>query len=172
MLNSGNIVGLTVNQMLQVWRGEVCLVIYGLVASFKAEKRKVNVGDAWFQVLPWSLFVSVSVALSLSQLEFWSVDSCLPSFDLSLQSRNLSFILFFSFDQIKLGFLCFLPWKSRIGWITFDYFYFLTNLINSSLCTDPLCRDPFFHFEESPCSDNIQWMLSWMPVAIIILCIW
>ena len=32
--------------MLRVQGGEGCLVIYGLVASFKAEKGKVNVGDA------------------------------------------------------------------------------------------------------------------------------
>ena len=52
----------TVNQMLQVRRGGECLVIYNFVASFKVKKREVNMGDAWFQVLP----------LSLSELEFWS----------------------------------------------------------------------------------------------------
>ena len=71
-------------------------MIYGLVASFKAEKRKVNVRDAWFQVSP------------LSQLVFWSADCRLPSFDLSSLSRNLSFISFFSSVRIKFGFLCFL----------------------------------------------------------------
>ena len=61
MHNSVRIVRLThmVNQMLQVRRGEGRLVIYGLVASFKAEKRKVNVGDAWFRVLPLSVGVLV-----------------------------------------------------------------------------------------------------------------
>ena len=44
-----------------VKRGEGCLAIYGLVASFKAEKRKVNVGDAWFQVSPLSLSLSLRV---------------------------------------------------------------------------------------------------------------
>ena len=47
-----------VSQMLWVQRGEGCLVIYDFVTSFKAEKWKVNVGDAWFQVsllpLSWS----------------------------------------------------------------------------------------------------------------------
>ena len=43
-------------------RGEGCLVIYDFVASFKAKKRKVCVGDAWFQVSPTSL--------PLSELEF------------------------------------------------------------------------------------------------------
>ena len=36
------------NQMLRLQRGEGYLVIYGLVTSFKTDKRKVNVGDAWF----------------------------------------------------------------------------------------------------------------------------
>ena len=54
--------------MLRMQRGEGCSVIYELVASFKAEKRKVNVGDAWFRV---SSFASVSLCLSLS----WSSDS-------------------------------------------------------------------------------------------------
>ena len=40
-------------------RGEECLVIYGLVASFKEEKRKVNMGDAWFRVSPLSLSLSL-----------------------------------------------------------------------------------------------------------------
>ena len=39
--------------MLQVRRGERCLVIYDLVASFKAEKRKV--GDVWFTI--WQVFL-------------------------------------------------------------------------------------------------------------------
>ena len=64
MLNSGRIVGQTCNQMLRVRRGEGCLVIYGLVASSKAEKRKINVGDAWFRVSP--LFLSRSLSLSWS----------------------------------------------------------------------------------------------------------
>ena len=55
-----------VNQMLQVQRGVGCLVIYGLVASFKAEKRKVNVDNEWFRVSPLSL----SLSLSLSELGF------------------------------------------------------------------------------------------------------
>ena len=100
-----------VNQMIRVQRGEGCLVIYGLVASFKAEKRKVNVGDAWFRVLPLSPSLSLCLSLCLFQLEFWSADCRLPSFDLFPLSRNLSFITFFSLDRIRLGFLCFFTAK-------------------------------------------------------------
>ena len=74
--------------------------IYGLFASFKAEKRKVNEVSSF-----------TSVCLSVSQLEFWSVDCRLPSFDLCRRSRNLSFISFFSSDRIRLGFLCFFTAK-------------------------------------------------------------
>ena len=42
-------------------------MIYELVASFKAEKRKVSVSDAWFRVSPLSLSLCVSLSLSLSQ---------------------------------------------------------------------------------------------------------
>ena len=93
--------------MLRVQRGEECSVIYELVASFKAEKRKVNVGDAWFRVSSLSFSLSLSLSLSLCQLKFWSLDRHLPSFDLCPQSRNLSFISFFSSDRIRLGFLFF-----------------------------------------------------------------
>ena len=52
--------------MLRVQRGEGCLVIYGLVTSFKAEKKKVNVGDAWFRVSHLSACLSLFLSLSLS----------------------------------------------------------------------------------------------------------
>ena len=50
-----------INQMLRVQREEGYSVIYELVASFKAEKRKVNVGDAWFRVWPISVSLSIGV---------------------------------------------------------------------------------------------------------------
>ena len=70
MLFSGRIVRLTcachvVNQMLPVRRGEGCLVIYDLVASFKIEKKKVNMGDVWFRVSPLSLSHSLCLSVSL-----------------------------------------------------------------------------------------------------------
>ena len=144
-----------------------CLVIYGLVASFNAEKRKVNVSDAWFRVPPLSLYLSVRVGVLVS--------GCRPpSFDLAPLSRNLSFIAFFVFrsDQIGFSLLFFLPRKSRTDRkIIFNDFYFLTNFIDISLCADPMRRNPFFLFEESLSTDNIRWMLSWTLVGIIILCV-
>ena len=61
-------------------------MIYELVTSFKAEKRKVNVGDAWFRVSP------LSVCRSLS----WSsVCWCHPpSFDLSAVKKIVFYIIF------------------------------------------------------------------------------
>ena len=97
-----------VNQMLRVQRGEGCFMIYELVASFKAEKRKVNEGDASFRVSPLSLSLSLSCSPSLSVGVLVHLDRHLPSFDLYPQSRNLTFISFFFPDQIRLGFLCFL----------------------------------------------------------------
>ena len=38
-----------------------CLIIYGLVTAFKAEKRKVNVGDAQFRVSRLSVCLSLSL---------------------------------------------------------------------------------------------------------------
>ena len=118
------------------------------------------------------LFLSLSLSLSLRV----GVQVCgrrLPSFDLSSLSWNLSFIAFISSNRIKLCFLCFLPRRSRIGRrITFNYFNsFLINVINVSLCADPMRRSLFFHFEESLSTDNIRWMLSWTLVGIIILCV-
>ena len=135
-------------------RRGVCLVIYGLVASFKAEKRKVNEGDAWFRVLPplslsFSLFLSLSLSLSLtlslSQLEFWSADCRLPSFDLS-HCREICLLYNFSpLIRSDWVFPLFLPRRSRIGRkITSTYFYFLTNFIDISLCADPMRRNTFF----------------------------
>ena len=92
-----------------------------------------------------SSFLSLSLSLSLSHLEFWSAECRLPSFDLASLSRNLSFISFFSSDRTKLGFLCFLPWRARVSRkFSFTYFDFLTNFIDILLCADPMSRNPFF----------------------------
>ena len=121
-----------------------------------------------FRVSPLSLSPSLS--------QSWSFESQLVSstfFWSALQSRNLSFVSFFSSDWIKLDFLCFLLQRWRIGQkITFNYFYFwqisLTFHYAVILCTDT----PFYNFEESLSTDNIYWMLSWAIVAINILCVW
>ena len=75
-----------------------------LAASFKSEKRKFNVGDAWSRVSPNSLSLSLYLFLRAGVL----VCRCrLPSFDLAPLSRNLSFIAFLSSDLIELVFLCY-----------------------------------------------------------------
>ena len=154
--------------MLRVRRGERRLVIYGLVASFKAEKRKINVGDAWFRVSSLSLSLSISLSVSQSQLEFWSADYRLPSFDLS---RNLSFMLFFSSNRIRLDFICFFT-AEVMDWPKNCFYHSYFWQISSTFCYALiLCAEtPSFHFEESLSTDKIWWMLSWALVAIIILC--
>ena len=117
MLNSGRIVRLTCNQMLRVRRGEGCVVIYDLVTSVKAEKRKVNVGDAWFRVsTPLSLALSCSVDSYL--LLFWSA---------STVEKFVFYIVFLFWSDQNWAFFGFF---FRIGRkITFNYIYFLTNFI-------------------------------------------
>ena len=160
--------------MLRVQRGEGCLVIYGLVTFFKAEKRKVNVGDVWFRVSPpsLSLCVSLSVSLSLCRSRSFLFVGVVSLLFICSAVKKFVFYSVFLFWSDQLGFLCFLPRRSRIGRkITFNCFYFLTNFIDISLCADPIHRRSFFHFEESLSTDNIRWMLSWALGAIIILCV-
>ena len=150
--------------MLQVWRGEVCLVICDLVASFKAEKRKVNVGDAWFRVSPLSLsqswsFESVDVVGLLLIRPLFQEICLLYHFSFLIRSNSVFFV-----------FLLQRSWIDKK--ITFNYCYFLTNFIYILLCADPMRRNPFLHFEESLSTNNIRWMLSWALVTIIILCVW
>ena len=118
----------------------------------------------------WCMVLSFT-PLSLSQRVV-----CLL-FELAPLSRNLSFIAFFSFDQINWVFSVFLPQRSQIGWkITFNYFFFLwislTFRYAVILCAEapfsilkkvlaPITsgdrRSPFSHFEESLGTDNIWW---------------
>ena len=133
-----------VNQMLQVPRGEGCLVIYELVTFFKVEKRKVNVGDAWFRVSLLSLSLSLSVRVHCFSLLIWS---------------DWVFFVFYRGGHglaKKLLLIIFIFWQISS---TFQYALIL--------CAET----PFFHFEESLSTDNIWWMLSWVLVAIIILCV-
>ena len=83
-----------------------------------------------------SLFLGAGVSSRLvSSAFFWSAPL----------SRNLSFISFFSSERIKLGFLYFLPRRSRISRkITFTYLYFLKNFIDIWPCANPMRRTPFF----------------------------
>ena len=184
---------------IKKWKNVLCLVVVGLfdLHTIRCYKCGEERGVWWFMAksltskrrrgksmwvmcgfefcLSVSLFLSLSFSLSLSlslRVRVLVCGVCLASFDLTLLSRNLSFISFFSSDQIKLGFLCFFTTKVT-DWpkITFTYFYFLTNFIDISLCADPMCRNPLFHFEESLSTNHIWWMLSWALVAIIILCV-
>ena len=143
MLKSGRIVWLTCIRSIKCYKcGEERGVWWSMAESLPSKLRR---GKSMWVMCGFEFRFCLSP--SFSQLEFWSVDCRLPSFDLFLLLRNLSFISFFSSDQIRLRILCFLPWRSRIGWkITFNYFYFLTNFIDISLCTDPVRRNPFFPF--------------------------
>ena len=150
--------------MLRVWRGEGCFVIYRLVASFKAEKRKVNMGDAWFRFLPLSLSFSQSSGL-------WTV-VCL----LLIWPRNREICLLYRFiysDQIRLGFLWFFYCESHGLAKKILLIILIFWQISSTFCYALiLCAEtPFFHFEESLSTDNIRWILSWALVTIIILCV-
>ena len=130
---------------VRVRRGEGCSVIYELVTFFKEEEDQCG----WCVV---SIFASVCLSVCLSappsQLKFWLADRCLPSFDLFPLSRNL-----FLISLGILGFLCFfffcffLLRRSHIDRkITFNYFYFLTNFIDISLCADAMRRNHFSPF--------------------------
>ena len=153
--------------MLRVQRGEVCLVIYRLVTSFKAEKRKVNVSDVWFWVSP----LSPSLCLSLSWSSgLWNV-VCLHLICSTVKKFAFYIVFLFWLDQIGFSLLFYheTHWLAKkllliifIFWqISLTFFYVLI------LCVET----HFFHFEETHTTDNIQWMLSWVLVAIIILCV-
>ena len=129
------------------------MVIYDLVASFKAEKRKVNVGDAWFRVSPLSLSLSLSLSQSWSSglwvsfAFFWSGSAV----------EKFVFYSVFVFRSDQIGFSLFFTLKVT-NWPknTFNYFSFLTYFIDISLCADPIRRSHFFHFEESLRTYNIR----------------
>ena len=82
-------------------------VIYGLVTSFKAEKRKVNVDDAWFRVSPLSLSLSLS-------LRVWS------------SSLRVSSVFFWSSSAVEkfVFFSVFLFWSDQLGFLLFFFFFF------------------------------------------------
>ena len=163
MLNNDKIVGFTHTRSIRYYGcREGCSVISGLVTSFKAEKRKVNVDDAWFRVSPLSLSLSWSSGLQIVV--------CFPLICSAIEKFVFFIVFLFWSDQIGFFFV-FLLQKSRIGWkITFVYIIFwqISSTFHYALI---LCAEtPFFHFEESLSANNIRWMLLWVLVAIIILC--
>ena len=91
-------------------------MIYGLVATNKAEKRKVNVGDAWFRVSPPSLFCRAGVSILLVLSAFFDLLRCR---EICLLYR---FSLLIGSNSVFFG--VFLPRKSRIGRkITFIFIF-------------------------------------------------
>ena len=148
-----------VNQMLWVWRGERCLVIYDFVTSFKVEKKKVSVGDVLFWVL-LPLSQSWSSGLRVSFAFFW--------FGSTVKKFIFYSIFIFWSDQIGLSLFFTTNIHGLVKKLLLIIFIFF---IDISLCTDPMHKSPFFHFEESLSIDNIWWMLLWTLAGIIILCV-
>ena len=140
MLNSGRILRLIRTQSIRCYKcGEERGVWWFTTWSLLSKRRR---GKSIWVMRGFEFRLSLS--LSLSELEFLVCGCRLPSFDLAPLLRNLSFIAFLSSDQIKRGFLCFLPQRSWTGRkITFNCFYFLTNFIAISLYADPMRRSPF-----------------------------
>ena len=113
--------------MLRVRRGKRCLMIYDLFTFFKAEKRKVKMGDAWFRVLPLSL--------SLSELG-------LPSFHLP-RCREICLLYRFS---LLIGSIFFREGHEMAEKLLLIFKRFLTNFVNISPCAGPMRRSSFFPF--------------------------
>ena len=139
-------------------REKRCLVIYGLVTSFKAEKRIVNVG---FKFCPPSLRWSSGQQTVVCLLLIWPCcrEICLLyRFSLLIGSNWVFFVFYRESHGLaeKLLLIIFIFWQ-----ISSTFRYALI------LCAET----PFFHFEERLSTDNIRWMLSWALVAIIILCV-
>ena len=137
--------------MLRVRRGEGCLMIYELVASFKAEKRKVNVGDAWFRVSPLSFSLSWSPGLQtvVCLLLIWPRcrEICLL-YRFSLLIGSIFFFLCF-FVFVFLGFFSAFFYREGHGLaenLLLLIFIFLTNFIDISLCADLMRKNTFFPF--------------------------
>ena len=86
--------------------------------------------------------LSLSLSLSLGVL----VRGLLPAFwSVSTVEKFVFYIIFSFVIGSVCVFLRFLPWRSRIDRkISFNYVYFMTNLIDISLCADPMRRNPFF----------------------------
>ena len=113
-----------------------------------------------------------SVSISLSQLEFWSADCRLPSFDL-LRCREIYLLYLFFFWSDQIGFSLFFGREGhRLAEKLLLLIFIFWQISSTFHYARILCAEtPFFHFEESLSTDNIRWMLSWALVTIIILCI-
>ena len=126
--------------MLRVRRGEGCLVIYGLVVSFKAEKKKVNVGDVCFWVSSNSLFLGAGVLVSC----------LLYRFSLLIGSNWV----FFVFNREDHGL------AEKLLLIIIIFLFFLFYFFDKFHWHFAMRWSSFFHFEECLSIHNIRWMLS------------
>ena len=95
----------------------------------------------WCVVLSFAfLSLSWSSSLHVSSAFFWS----------SSTIKKFVFYSIFIYWSDQIGFSLFLSGMSRIGRkIASNDFYFLTNFMDILLCTDPMRKSSFFHFEES-----------------------
>ena len=110
-------------------------MIYGLVSSFKAEKKKANVG------FEFCLSLSLSLSFSLSQSWGSSPQGHLSYFDLTSLTRNLCFIVFFSLDQINWVFFLFYRSHRLSDKITFNYFdFWIFGQISLTFCYELILR--------------------------------
>ena len=120
MLNSGRILRLIRTQSIRCYecgeeRGVWWFTTWSLLSKRRRGKSMWVMRGLECHPQPLSLSLRVGVLVCRCRL---------PSFDLPLLSRNLSFMAFLSSDRVKLGFHCFLLQRSRIGrnWF-FDKFH-------------------------------------------------
>ena len=86
------------------------------------------------------------------------------------------FYIIFLFWSDQIGFSLFFmvkvtDWLKNYFWL-FIYLFFWQNSSTFCYALIPYREMPFFHFEESLSTNNIQGMLLWVLVAILILCVW
>ena len=131
--------------------GEGHLVIYGLVASFKAKKSKVNVGDAWFRVSPPSL------SLSLSWCSGLQTAVCLLLICPAVEKFVFLYRFFFWADQFEFS----LFFTAKVTDWSKNYFYLFVCFEKFHCYFAMRWSYALFYFEENLSTDNIRWMLSW-----------
>ena len=111
----------------------------------------------------------LSLSLSLSWSSGLRAVVCLLLICSAVEKCVFYIVFFFWSDQIGFS-LLFFPrrsWTGRKILLIISIFWQISSTFRYALI---LCAEtPFFHFEESLSTDNIQWMLSWAAVAIIIV---
>ena len=103
------------------------------------------------------LCLCLCLSLSLSLSSGLQAVVCLPIICLTVE--KFIFYIVFSSDRIRLGFLCFLPPRSRIGRKLLLIIFIFWQISSTFRYERILCAEtPFFHFEESLSTDNIRWV--------------